>query len=216
MNRTWTTLGLTAMLTVALAACPRRRPTRRPAEAGRPAPGAGAAPQRHDPQLPGGPEGHRRVARGGRPPAERPGRAEERPPAGGRRPGRSRVGGRGRAWRRLSGGAKGDRLAQRAGRTAPEDVGRPAGARPAESRTSNYGPPGDAAASGTGSIVLLNTYPADVTIVVDGEGYTLAPGERRVLAGRPAGAFTYEVVGVQPPVQRTLASGGAFPIHVHP
>ena len=90
------------------------------------------------------------------------------------------------------------------------------GPRPPESRASNYGPLGDAPTSGTGSIVLLNTYPADVTIVVDGEGYTLAPGERRVLAGRPAGGFTYEVVGVQPPVQRTLAAGGAFPIHVHP
>ena len=89
-------------------------------------------------------------------------------------------------------------------------------ARPPESRASNSGPPGDAAASGTGSIVLLNTFPADVTIVVDGADYTLAPGERRVLPGRPAGAFSYEVVGVQPPVRRTLAAGGTFPIHVHP
>ncbi len=89
-------------------------------------------------------------------------------------------------------------------------------ARPPESRASNYGSPGDTPASGTGSIVLLNTYPAEVTIVVDGERYTLAPGQRRVLADRPAGAFTYEVVGVQPPVRRSLATGGTFPIHVHP
>lgn len=79
---------------------------------------------------------------------------------------------------------------------------------PPVNRTSAY------AAPATGSIVLLNTYPADVAIVIDGESYLLTPGERRVLS-RPAGAFTYEVVGVQPPVRRTLAAGAAFPIHVH-
>ena len=80
---------------------------------------------------------------------------------------------------------------------------------PPVKRTSAY------AAPATGSIVLLNTYPADVAIVIDGESYRLTPGERRVLS-RPAGAFTYEVVGVQPPVRRTLVAGAAFPIQVHP
>lgn len=88
--------------------------------------------------------------------------------------------------------------------------------RSAERRISGYGPARDAGAAGTGSIVLQNTYPAEITVVVSGERYTLAPGEKRVLAGRPAGAFTYEVVGVQPPVERTLAANAVFPIQIHP
>jgi hypothetical protein len=87
-------------------------------------------------------------------------------------------------------------------------------AAPSGTRISAYPPSG--AAAGTGTIRLSNTYTAEVTIIVNGERYTLAPGETRVLAGRPAGAFTYEVVGVQPAVQRTLVADGTFPILVHP
>ncbi len=87
-------------------------------------------------------------------------------------------------------------------------------AKPSTTRISAYPPAG--AAVSTGTIRLSNTYPANVTIVVNGEGYTLAPGETRVLAGRPAGTFTYEVVGVRPAVERSLVAGGTFPIQVHP
>jgi len=87
-------------------------------------------------------------------------------------------------------------------------------ARPPATRISAYPPSGTVA--GTGTIRLANTYPAEVTIIVNGERYTLAPGETRVLAGRPAGTFTYEVMGVQPTVKRTLVADGTFPILVHP
>ncbi len=85
---------------------------------------------------------------------------------------------------------------------------------PSGTRTSAYPPSG--AVAGTGTIRLSNTYTAEVAIIVNGERYTVAPGETRVLAGRPAGTFTYEVVGVQPAVQRTLVADGTFPILVHP
>jgi|GEM_PF-2299497 polyhydroxyalkanoate synthesis regulator phasin len=87
-------------------------------------------------------------------------------------------------------------------------------ARPPATRISAYPPSGTVA--GTGTIRLSNTYSAEVAIIVNDERYTLAPGETRVLAGRPAGTFTYEVVGVQPAVERTLVANGTFPILVHP
>ncbi len=216
MNRTWTTLGLTAMLTVALAAC---RAGAQPGDPPKPDDPRQELEQLRSDTIHSFQAAQKDVAalreevahlrkdleelRNARPPAVGvqgdPASGVEAAPGGASPAAQKEI----------------DSLKEQVAQLRKTLDGL-RGARPAESRTSNYGPPGDAAASGTGSIVLLNTYPADVTIVVDGEGYTLAPGERRVLAGRPAGAFTYEVVGVQPPVQRTLASGGAFPIHVHP
>jgi hypothetical protein len=67
----------------------------------------------------------------------------------------------------------------------------------------------------TGSILLKNTYPQPVWIAVNGTTYQLAPGENRLLRDQPAGAFTYELLGVQASVERLLAADSTYLIHVH-
>jgi hypothetical protein len=68
----------------------------------------------------------------------------------------------------------------------------------------------------SGSILLMSTYPQPVSVIVNGTIYRLAPGETRWLRDQPAGTFTYELVGAQPPVERVLAANATYWIHVHP
>ena len=78
-------------------------------------------------------------------------------------------------------------------------------------------------ASSTGRIRLLNTFPTQMGVILNGQFYRLAPGEERVLQNQPAGAFTYEVVGAAPPqpgqvwpLSRTLTPNELFTITVYP
>jgi outer membrane murein-binding lipoprotein Lpp len=68
----------------------------------------------------------------------------------------------------------------------------------------------------SGTIRLRNTFPEQVSVVVDGVSYQLMPFDTRDLAGHPAGTFTYEVLGIQP--RRTVALGPneTFTITVYP
>jgi hypothetical protein len=79
-------------------------------------------------------------------------------------------------------------------------------------RISASAPTSDAA-----RIRLVNTYAEQVTIVVNQRAYRVLPGETRLLESQPQGAFTYQVLGVQPGLQnRTLAANETFTINVHP
>jgi hypothetical protein len=51
-----------------------------------------------------------------------------------------------------------------------------------------YPPPSE-----MGRVLLVNRYPEEITFVVNGASYRLAPGASRLIDGVPAGSFTYEV-----------------------
>jgi FlxA-like protein len=71
--------------------------------------------------------------------------------------------------------------------------------------------------TGTGRIDMINTYSQPVSIVLNNRrSYVLAPGERRLSDPIPAGAFTYEVLGVTPLVARTVVADKVFTLWVHP
>jgi len=84
--------------------------------------------------------------------------------------------------------------------------------------SSAYAPTGPAVVShqpASGHIRLINTFAEAVTVVLnDNDSYQLAPGQTRVVDA-PPGAFTYEVVGVQPRRTRILAADKTFTIRVH-
>jgi hypothetical protein len=65
-----------------------------------------------------------------------------------------------------------------------------------------------------GTIRLVNAHSEPVRIVVNGRGYRLASGQTRLLREQPPGPFTYEVVGVQGPVDRELRANETFTIRV--
>jgi TolA-binding protein len=68
----------------------------------------------------------------------------------------------------------------------------------------------------TGTIRLRNTFPEQVSVVVNGVSYELLPNETRDLAGHPAGAFTYEVLGIQGRKTVDLRPNETFTISVYP
>jgi hypothetical protein len=77
--------------------------------------------------------------------------------------------------------------------------------------------------TGTGRIRLVNSFPTQMGVIVNGQFHRLAPNEERVLDNQPVGNFTYEVVGASPPVPgqtwpltRTLTSSETFTITVYP
>jgi phage shock protein A len=78
---------------------------------------------------------------------------------------------------------------------------------------SAYPPSGQAAA---GRVRMVNSYMEPVTVVVNGRAYPLQPGETRLTDPIPSGTFTYEVLGVQPPMTRPLAAGETFTVTVYP
>jgi outer membrane murein-binding lipoprotein Lpp len=72
-----------------------------------------------------------------------------------------------------------------------------------------------------GTIRLMNRSAFPATINVNGQPYTVAPGQTRDLAGVAAGAFTYSVEAngfgmIQPPVSRILGADRTFTIYVNP
>jgi len=78
---------------------------------------------------------------------------------------------------------------------------------------SGYGP----ATNGTGRIRLVNTFPDQMTVVVNDRAYRLAPGQTQLTDPLPAGNFRYMVLGVQPEMQnRLLAANETFTITIHP
>jgi hypothetical protein len=69
---------------------------------------------------------------------------------------------------------------------------------------------------GTGRVRMTNTFFSPVAVAVNGAVYNLMPGEQRYSAAIPAGTFTYEVLGIQAPTQRTLAAGETYTVDVYP
>jgi hypothetical protein len=86
--------------------------------------------------------------------------------------------------------------------------------RVAPPRVSSY-PPNPTPAP-TGRIRLVNTYVQPVTIIVNRTPYTLQPNQTETISSAPAGPFSYEVLGIQQAVERTLAPNETFTITVHP
>ena len=91
---------------------------------------------------------------------------------------------------------------------------------PAAGRSSAYSPSSDGGpvpTPATARVEMINTYSQPVSIVINNRrSYLLAPGERRLSDAIPAGAFTYEVLGIQPAVTRTVAVERTFTVWVHP
>jgi hypothetical protein len=72
------------------------------------------------------------------------------------------------------------------------------------------------AAPAVGHVRLANTYFDTVRVVVNGKPYDVAPNTTMLADAVPAGNFTYEVIGVQGPLTRTIAANETFTISVHP
>jgi predicted RNase H-like nuclease (RuvC/YqgF family) len=74
------------------------------------------------------------------------------------------------------------------------------------------GPP----AATDGRVLLVNDWIMPVSVIVDNrDSYQLLPGQSQVI-NRPAGTFTYEVLGIQPAVTRVLPAGRTLTIRIHP
>jgi hypothetical protein len=76
-------------------------------------------------------------------------------------------------------------------------------------------PPAEPAAA-SARVEMVNTFPEEVTIVVNRLSYRLVPGERRQSEPVPAGTFTYEVLGVTPSRTRTIGPNQVFTVSVYP
>ena len=89
---------------------------------------------------------------------------------------------------------------------------------PDSSRVSAFPPSSDTGPSpAMARVEMVNTYLQPVSIVINNRrSYQLAPDERRLSDPIPAGSFTYEVLGVTPPVTRTVAADKTFTVWVHP
>lgn len=85
-----------------------------------------------------------------------------------------------------------------------------------QSRTSGFLSTDPGAAAKGGHVVMFNTYPSEVAVVVNRKTYYLAPGETRISDEIPPGAFTYEVLGVTPQRARSMSPSESFMVHVHP
>ncbi|MBL8823158.1 MAG: hypothetical protein JNJ77_11260 [Planctomycetia bacterium] len=66
-----------------------------------------------------------------------------------------------------------------------------------------------------GTVKLVNTYPATLNVIVDGQYYTLRSNESLSLNKNP-GYFTYEVPGIQPNTLRTLNAAETLTIQIYP
>lgn len=74
--------------------------------------------------------------------------------------------------------------------------------------------PSSAMPTTAGQIQINNLYWTPLTVLVDGVPYTLLPNETRYVTRQP-GNFSYEVLGVQPSVIRTLTAGEMFTIRIN-
>jgi len=89
-------------------------------------------------------------------------------------------------------------------------------------RTSYFQPTPDAAPAplGNGTIVLQNTYTDAATIFLNGKAFEVQPNQSITLPGRPAGAYTYEVLingygTIRGPVTRNLDDNRTLLIYVN-
>jgi hypothetical protein len=87
--------------------------------------------------------------------------------------------------------------------------------RPSSSSVSGYAGAGGTAAP-TGSLRLVNTWRAPVTVLINRTPYEVQPDQVRIVNGVPAGEFSYEVLGIQPRRARTLAPGEVFSVTIYP
>jgi predicted RNase H-like nuclease (RuvC/YqgF family) len=71
------------------------------------------------------------------------------------------------------------------------------------------------APSGTGYVVVTNTYPTEVRVRVNGAEYPVPSGQTLRTEVR-AGRFTYQVVGITDLRERRVAADKEFPIEVYP
>jgi hypothetical protein len=83
-------------------------------------------------------------------------------------------------------------------------------------RSSLYNP-NDASTtdSSTARVEMINTYATEVAFLINRRTYYVAPGETRTSDAIPAGTFTYEVVGIQPPTTRTVGPNKIFTVRVY-
>jgi outer membrane murein-binding lipoprotein Lpp len=94
-----------------------------------------------------------------------------------------------------------------------EDDVRTLRAAPAPSSTSKFGPGNSA--TRTGRIKLSNDYLEEMSIVVNGMSYRLAPGQTRTISV-PAGPFTYQVLQLQRmPQERYINPDEEKPIRIY-
>ncbi|HEV3255550.1 MAG TPA: hypothetical protein VG013_01595 [Gemmataceae bacterium] len=76
---------------------------------------------------------------------------------------------------------------------------------------------GGANGGGTARVRMINTYPEQITVVINDKYiYNVEPGERKFSDPIPAGTFTYQVLRVTPVRTRTVAADGTFTFEVHP
>jgi hypothetical protein len=73
----------------------------------------------------------------------------------------------------------------------------------------------------SGTIRLRNTFPEQVSVVIDHDSYPLMPGETRDVPGQPGRTFTYEVLGgpsglIQQRRTVELGPNDSFAITVYP
>lgn len=68
----------------------------------------------------------------------------------------------------------------------------------------------------TGRLRLMNTFTAPMSIRINDRVFRLEPGQTQIVEGVPAGSFTYEVLGIQAPVARTLGANETYTIYVYP
>jgi hypothetical protein len=68
----------------------------------------------------------------------------------------------------------------------------------------------------TGRVELQNTWPEPMSVAVNRVIYRVQPGETRLTDPLPVGTFTYEVIGVTPPITRSLTANQVYQIHIHP
>jgi hypothetical protein len=68
----------------------------------------------------------------------------------------------------------------------------------------------------TARVEMVNTFPAEESVVVNHRTYRVAPGEVRLSDPIPAGAFSYEVLGVTAPRDRVVGVGQIYTVHIHP
>jgi hypothetical protein len=75
--------------------------------------------------------------------------------------------------------------------------------------------PNSTSAVGTGKVEIVNTYASEVAVVLNRRAYYVPPGETRIIENVPAGNFTYEVLGIQQPVTRTMSPDKIFTVRVY-
>jgi septal ring factor EnvC (AmiA/AmiB activator) len=83
-------------------------------------------------------------------------------------------------------------------------------------RVSAFAPSDSQVTGGTGRVQITNSYSSPIAVRVNQIVYHVPPNQIVTTADIPSGRFTYEVLGVTEPRERSLSATKVFPIHVHP